>query len=160
MQAVKAKYPDSLILIVGDHGDRYNLEKQPAMYERYGIPFILTGQNVHKGTLLPDSAGSQIDIFPTLMELTAPRGTSFLALGQSLTTTSRRGVNYGFWITRTAIGKADIVPLQPEALDGGTVPVIDEQAMQDYINAIRAISWWRPKYGPILDQKILDEKGR
>ena len=160
VQAVKAKYPDSLILIVGDHGDRYNLEKQPAMYERYGIPFILTGQNVHKGTLLPDSAGSQIDIFPTLMELTAPRGTSFLALGQSLTTTSRRGVNYGFWITRTAIGKADSVPLQPEALDGGTAPVIDEQAMQDYINAIRAISWWRPKYGPILDQKILDEKGR
>ena len=37
---------------------------------------------------------------------------------------------------------------------------VDDQAMQDYINAIRAISWWRPKYGPILDQKILDEKGR
>ncbi len=160
VREVKAKYPDSLFVIVGDHGDRYNIEKQPDMYARYGIPFIVTGKNIHKGTLLADSAGSQIDIFPTLMELTAPKGTSYMALGQSLTTTSTKGVNYGFWITRTAIGKADTVPLVPEAIAGGETPVIDDQAMQDYINAIRAISWWRPKYGPILDQKILDEKGR
>jgi len=160
VREVKAKYPDSLFVIVGDHGDRYNIEKQPDMYARYGIPFIVTGKNIHKGTLLADSAGSQIDIFPTLMELTAPKGTSYMALGQSLTTTSTKGVNYGFWITRTAIGKADTVPLVPEAIDGGEPPVVDDQAMQDYINAIRAISWWRPKYGPILDQKILDEKGR
>ncbi|MBO5650288.1 MAG: LTA synthase family protein, partial [Selenomonas sp.] len=160
VREVKAQYPDSLFILVGDHGDRYNIEKQPDMYVRYGIPFIVTGQGIHKGTLLADSAGSQIDIFPTLMELTAPKGTNYMALGQSLTTTSTKGVNYGFWITRTAIGKADTVPLVPEAIDGGEPPRIDDQAMQDYINAVRAISWWRPKYGPILDQKILDEKGR
>ena len=154
-----SKYPDSLFVIVGDHGDRYNIDKTPSMYERYGIPFIVTGRGIHKGILLPDSAGSQIDIVPTIMELIAPKGFSYMSLGSSLTTTNRRGVNYGFWITRTAIGKADTVPLEPESLTGsGSAPAIDETGMQDYINAIRSISWWRAKYGPVLDAEKLKDR--
>ncbi|MBP8599463.1 MAG: sulfatase-like hydrolase/transferase [Selenomonas sp.] len=159
IQTVKEKYPDSLFVIVGDHGDRYNIDKTPSMYERYGIPFIVTGRGIHKGVLLPDSAGSQIDIVPTIMELIAPKGFSYMSLGSSLTTTNRRGVNYGFWITRTAIGKADTVPLEPEPLTGsGSAPAIDETGMQDYINAIRSISWWRAKYGPVLDAEKLKDR--
>ena len=159
IQTVKERYPDSLFVIVGDHGDRYNIDKTPSMYERYGIPFIVTGRGIHKGILLPDSAGSQIDIVPTIMELIAPKGFSYMSLGSSLTTTNRRGVNYGFWITRTAIGKADTVPLEPESLTGsGSAPAIDETGMQDYINAIRSISWWRAKYGPVLDAEKLKDR--
>ena len=93
------------------------------------------------------------------MELIAPKGFSYMSLGSSLTNANRRGVNYGFWITRNAVGKADLVPLEPESLDGsGSVPVIDEPGMQDYINAIRSISWWRAKYGPILDADKLKNR--
>ena len=158
VKAVKEKYPDSLIVIAGDHGDRYNIDKTPSTYERYGIPFIVTGRGIHKGTLLADSAGSQIDIVPTILELVAPKGFSYLAIGASLATTNRRGVNYGFWITRQAIGKADTVPLVPEAIAGGPAPSIDEQAMQDYINAVRSLSWWRPKYGPVLDDSLVTDR--
>lgn len=155
---VRKRYPDSLFVIVGDHADRYNLEKQPSTYVRYGIPFIITGQGVKKGTLLPDAAGSQIDIVPTLIELIAPQGFAYHALGGSLATQNRQGVNYGFWVRHDAVGKADTVPLVPEPLRAGrAAPIIDDQAMQDYINAIRSISWWRPKYGPVLDgEKIKD----
>ncbi len=153
IHAVKEKYPDSLFVVVGDHGDRYNIDKVPTTYERYGIPFIVTGQGIHKGILLPDSAGSQIDIVPTLIELIAPKGFEYMALGGSLTRENRQGVNYGFWITRQSIGKADTVPLVAESLDGSeALPSLDDVAMQNYINAIRSISWWRPKYGPILDE--------
>lgn len=158
VKAAKEKYPDSLFVIVGDHGDRYNIDKTPSTYERYGIPFIITGKGIHKGTLLTDCAGSQIDIVPTILELIAPQGFSYLSIGSSLTTTNRRGVNYGFWITRQAIGKADTVPLVPEKIADGQAPVIDEQAMQDYINAVRSFSWWRPKYGPILDDSLLTDR--
>ncbi|MDY3298868.1 MAG: LTA synthase family protein, partial [Selenomonas sp.] len=65
------------------------------------------------------------------------------------------GVNYGFWITRHAIGKADTVPLVVEPVEGEQQD-IDQQAMQDYINAIRSVSWWRAKYGPILDAAKLE----
>lgn len=157
VKEAKEKFPDSLFIIVGDHGDRYNLEKQPKTYERYGIPFVVVGRGIHKGTLLKDSAGSQIDIMPTIYELIAPEGFEYMALGSSLTTTNNRGVNYGFFITRNAIGKADTVPLVPEPLVDSQ-PQIDDQAMQDYCNAIRAISWYRPKYGAILDEEKLKDR--
>ena len=153
----KKKFPDSIFIIVGDHADRYNIEKTPAAYVRYGIPFILTGKGVHQELLLPDAAGSQIDIVPTIVELIAPEGFPYYALGASLSRTNRQGVNYGFWIRSDAIGDANAVPLVPEALEGGEPPVIDDQAMQDYINAIRGISWWRAKYGPVLDEGKLVE---
>lgn len=155
VRAAKEKYPDSLFVIVGDHGDRYNIDKTPTTYERYGIPFVITGQGVHKGTLLADSAGSQIDIVPTILELIAPQGFPYMSLGTSLTMTNRQGVNYGFWITRHAIGKADTVPLVEEPIEGDLQP-IDQQAMQDYINAIRSVSWWRAKYGATLDATKLE----
>ena len=155
IRAAKEKYPDSLFVIVGDHGDRYNIEKTPSTYERYGIPFVITGKGIHKGTLLPESAGSQIDIVPTILELIAPKGFPYMSLGTSLTTKNLQGVNYGFWITRHAIGKADTVPLVVEPV-GDEQQDIDQQAMQDYINAIRSVSWWRAKYGPILDATKLE----
>lgn len=159
VHAVREKDPTALLVIVGDHGDRYNIDKTPLMYERYGIPFIVTGAGIRKGVLAAESAGSQIDILPTLFELIAPKGFAYSAIGTSLTKNTQ-GVNYGFWITRHAIGKADTAPLVPESLTGGEPPAIDDAALQDYMDAVRSISWWRAKYGNILDDRILEEKGR
>ena len=155
IRAAKEKFPDSIFLVVGDHADRYNIEKTPSLYERYAIPFILTGHGIRKGLLLDDAAGSQIDIAPTLIELIAPRGFRYEAVGRSLTRNNRRGVNYGFWITHSAIGKADTVPFVAEPIKGRSA-AIDEESLQDYINAVRALSWWRPKYGPLLDAAKLE----
>ena len=155
IRAAKEKFPDSIFLVVGDHADRYNIEKTPTLYERYAIPFILTGHGIRKGLLLDDAAGSQIDIAPTLIELIAPQGFRYEAVGRSLTRNNRRGVNYGFWITHSAIGKADTVPFVAEPIKGRSA-AIDEESLQDYINAVRALSWWRPKYGPLLDAAKLE----
>ena len=155
VRAAKEKFPESLFVIVGDHADRYNIEKTPSLYERYAIPFILTGYGVQKGLLTDGAAGSQIDIAQTLVEMIAPLGFRYEAVGRSLTRGNRRGVNYGFWITHEAIGKADVVPLVGEPIQGRS-GVLDEEAMQDYINAVRALSWWRPKYGPLLDAAKLE----
>lgn len=155
---LKAKYPDCLVLIVGDHADRYNIDKQPSMYERYVVPFVVTGAGVHKGTLLPDSAGSQIDIGPTIIEMVAPKGFAYYAIGSSLTRSNRQGVNYGFWITRDFIGEADRIPLEPVQIEGSQGRSINEPALQHYIDAVRSISWWRPKYGPVLDEALLKDR--
>ena len=157
IQTIKSQYPDSLIFVVGDHGDRYNIEKTPALYQRYGVPFVITGKGVHPGLLAPDSAGSQIDIGPTMLELIAPQGFSYSAIGSSLSRGNNRGVNYGFWITRDYIGEADRSPLEPVSI-GQKSQGLDNEAMEKYINAVRSLSWWRPKYGPILDEELL--KGR
>lgn len=155
---LKAKYPDCLVLIVGDHADRYNIDKQPSMYERYVVPFVVTGAGVHKGTLLPDSAGSQIDIGPTIIEMVAPKGFAYYAIGSSLTRSNRQGVNYGFWITRDFMGEADRIPLEPVQIEGSQGRPINEPALQHYIDAVRSISWWRPKYGSVLDEALLKDR--
>lgn len=155
---LKERYPDCLVLIVGDHADRYNIDKQPSMYERYVVPFVVTGAGVHKGTLLPDSAGSQIDIGPTIIEMVAPQGFAYYAIGSSLTRSNRQGVNYGFWITRDFMGEADRIPLEPVQIEGSQGRPINEPALQHYIDAVRSISWWRPKYGPVLDEALLKDR--
>lgn len=155
---LKAKYPDCLVMIVGDHADRYNIDKQPSMYERYVVPFVVTGAGVHKGILLPDSAGSQIDIGPTIIEMVAPQGFAYYAIGSSLTRSNRQGVNYGFWITRDFMGEADRIPLEPVQIEGSQGRPINEPALQHYIDAVRSISWWRPKYGPVLDESLLKDR--
>lgn len=155
---LKEKYPECLVLIVGDHADRYNIDKQPSLYERYVVPFVVTGAGVHKGTLLPDSAGSQIDIGPTIIEMVAPKGFVYYAIGSSLTRSNRQGVNYGFWITRDFMGEADRIPLEPVQIEGSQGRPINEPALQHYIDAVRSISWWRPKYGPVLDEALLKDR--
>lgn len=155
---LKEKYPDCLVLIVGDHADRYNIDKQPSMYERYVVPFVVTGAGVHKGILLPDSAGSQIDIGPTIIEMVASKGFVYYAIGSSLTRSNRQGVNYGFWITRDFMGEADRIPLEPVQIEGSQGRPINEPALQHYIDAVRSISWWRPKYGTVLDEALLKDR--
>ncbi|MCE5287179.1 MAG: LTA synthase family protein [Pelosinus sp.] len=153
IHAAKAKYPDSLFIIIGDHADRYNIAKSPSMYERYGIPFIVTGKNVKKGMLPPDAAGSQIDVVPTLLEMIAPKDFTYYSLGTSLTRGNKQGVNYAFWITHDYIGKTEVSHFVPEPI-GNAAPPIDDKALRDYIDAIESISWWRAKYGPVLDGNL------
>ena len=153
---IKAKYADALIVVVGDHGDRYNLEKMPGLYERYTVPFIITGNGVHKGLLLPDSAGSQIDIGPTLLEIIAPKGFKYMSIGSSLSRNNRMGINYGFYITRDFIGESYNDPPKMQAIPSGTGKAVDMQQLQNYMDAVHSISWWRPKYGPVLDESLLE----
>ena len=154
---LKEKYPGCLIVIAGDHADRYNVGKRPSMYEQYAIPFIVTGEGIHKGIFNKAAAGSQIDIVPTIIEMIAPKGFSYEAVGTSLTKGNAAGVNYGFWINHFYIGEADRNPLEPISIEGAE-PEFDEAAMQHYIDAVRSISWWRAKYGPVLNPELLEDR--
>ena len=150
--AVRMRFPDSLFLIIGDHADRYNVSRTPGKHERYAIPFIVSGTGVTPRLFPPGAAGSQIDVVPTLVEMIAPTGFSYESIGNSLTRGNRQGVNYLLWVTKDAIGLADARPLEGEPLHGkGTVPDVEEAALTDYIDAVRAISWWRAKCGSRLD---------
>ncbi len=142
----KKKYPDSVFIIVGDHADRMNIDKTPTMYERYGIPFVVTGKGITKQSLPAGVAGSHIDVMPTLLELIAPKGFTYYSVGNSLTKGNAFGVNYGFWITPNYIGKTDMVA-QPEAITSPDAPEPDPTMVQGTVEAVRSVSWWRSKYG-------------
>ncbi len=156
IKRVKEKYPDSLFIVVGDHADRYNIDKQPTMYERYAVPFIITGKGISKNLLPQDAAGSQIDIMPTLLELIAPADTTYYSVGKSMQE-NKLGENYAFWITTNAIGNTDELIAKPQFFsDDKTLP--DESHLNDYINGVRAVSWWLGKYGTKIDESLLNEQ--
>ena len=155
VKAVKAKCPESLIVIVGDHGDRYNIDKTPRCTSATASPSSSRARGSTRAPCCRMRRAARLTSC-RLSTSSSPRRFSYMAVGSSLTRTNRQGVNYGFFITRHAIGKADIVPLVPESVDGGEPPTIDQQAMEDYINGVRSVSWWRPKYGAILDASKLE----
>lgn len=153
IKKMKKEYPDSVFIIMGDHGDRMNIDKTPMMYERYGIPLIVTGRGINKNTLPERAAGSQIDAVPTLIELVAPKGFTYYSVGNSLTRGNDFGVNYGFWITPDYIGKTDMVTAEQEAIHQNAEPPAPE-LVQMQVDAVRSISWWRSKYGRYLTKEV------
>jgi phosphoglycerol transferase MdoB-like AlkP superfamily enzyme len=150
---MRQEYPDSLFIIVGDHADRLNIQLNPSLYERYAIPFIVYGRGIHKDVFPEQVAGSHINVTPTLLELLSPQGAVYYSLGESLTRGNKVGFNYGFWVTHDSIGK--IGGNGKEGMDGiKAATAFDETFIQKDIDARRAMSWWRVKYGK--DMKLAD----
>ena len=152
IEKVQKKYPDSLIIFVGDHADRYNIDKTPSMYERYTVPLIITGKGITKDLLPKDNAGSQIDIMPTVIDLIAPEKFEYYSVGTPLMN-NKLGQSYAFWITADAIGNTDDLVEKPQYFNREVLP--DRTVLENYINGVRAISWWLGKYGTIIDEALL-----
>ena len=153
IKRVKEKFPDSIFIIMGDHADRYNIEKNTNDFKRYSVPFIITGKDIKKGILNEKATGSHIDIMPTIVELITDKNFKYYSLGKSLTE-NKIAVNYGFFMTKNVIGSADKMPLTYEIISDKNIDFNEEEII-NYINAIRALSWYRAKYGDIIDENLL-----
>lgn len=148
ISTIQKKYPDSLFTITGDHADRMNIEPSPSLYERYAVPFVLYGKGVNKSLLPATAAGTHLSIAPTIIELIAPKGFEYYSLNESLTKDNTIGANHEFWISSNTIGKigtpaAEELPnaLSSIQLNGNT------EKIKQYVDSIRATSWWRIKKG-------------
>jgi len=143
-----------LFAFTGDHFGRKFLNAKPEFFERSGVPFILYGKEVLKGITMPaGAAGSHIDIGPTLIELSAPKGFSYYAVGHDLLTPRRESLGIGWW---KIIGKDFILDLggQPQfyPLPGKELPqhLPDVNEMKATFNRVYGIGWWRVKQGSKL----------
>lgn len=143
------KYPDSLFVITGDHADRTNISKTPTTFERYTIPLVLYGAGINKELIPANVAGSHINIAPTLIELIAPPGFAYYSEGKSLTRGSEIGFSHNVWITPGSLGK--IQANNAEAFDGSLQASVKPEAVQQTIDAMRALAWWRIEKGKIVE---------
>jgi len=143
MQTVE---PESLFVIVGDHADRFNIENNPSTYERYCVPLIIYGCGVNQKFFAENSAGSQIDILPTIIELIAPKDFEYFSVGKSLTE-NKIGVNHLLFITKNFIGNANNFPLQAEKIFPDRNFEFNSAEIEDYINFVRGVSYRRVKHG-------------
>lgn len=151
IQTMYQKYPESLFIITGDHGDRMNLEANPSLYERYAVPLIFYGQGVSKQILSEKAVGCHIDIAPTLLELISPQGSSYYSIGRSLTMDKSLGINDQLWITSDYIGKIEGNTVEPLSWGQRNVVPPNLEKIRDAVSAERGIAWWRINHGNTIE---------
>ncbi len=153
VRTAERKFPDTLFAFTGDHFGRKFINIHPPKYEASSVPFILYGKEVLRGVAAPaQAAGSHIDIAPTLVELSAPKGFVYYAIGRSLIGpgANRIGINRDRVITSDFlydIWEKKFYPLPDRPLpkqlpDAGELKLVHDR--------VAGISWWRIMRGAKL----------
>ncbi len=147
VETILTKYPDSLVVVTGDHADRWTIQSSPSLYERLAVPMVFIGRGINKDLLAKNVAASHQDVAPTVLELILPKGTTYYAFGKNALTTQRVGVGAYYWITSQALGEN-----QPGAVETlpGTTQKPDEsvlQALRAQLADEQAVAAWRVLHG-------------
>lgn len=147
-----ARYPDSLFVITGDHAVRMNPSRTPTMYEFQSVPFVLYGQGITPGILPPDVVGGHTNIVPTLIELIAPAGFSYVSIAPPLTEDNMGAAfNRDYFLTWNIMG--EIGTVRTELLPGATAG--DDAAAYDLLRTrmaiLRTLSWQLTEHGDSLE---------
>lgn len=146
------KYPDSLFVITGDHAVRMNPSRTPTMYEYQSIPFVLYGQGVTPAVLAPDVVGGHTNIVPTLIELIAPTGFSYVSIAPSLTENNMGAAfNRDYFLTRSVMGRVNTK--ETELLPGAAEedPAAAYDLLQRRMTILRTLSWQLIEHGDSLE---------
>lgn len=146
------KYPDSLFVITGDHAVRMNPSRTPTMYEYQSVPFVLYGQGVTPAVLAPDVVGGHTNIVPTLIELIAPAGFSYVSIAPSLTENNMGAAfNRDYFLTRSVMGRVNTK--ETELLPGAAEedPAAAYDLLQRRMAILRTLSWQLIEHGDSLE---------
>jgi phosphoglycerol transferase MdoB-like AlkP superfamily enzyme len=151
VRKMEEKLRNSLFVVTGDHKSRRFIHAHPEYFEESAVPLVLYGRDVLEGLTLPDGmTGSHIDIAPTLIELVAPKGFQYYAMGKDLFDSSQSRLSIGFW---RIIGPDFIVDLREtprfHPLPGKELPaqLPDFDELRLLLQKYYGISWWRVHYG-------------
>jgi phosphoglycerol transferase MdoB-like AlkP superfamily enzyme len=141
---VAAAQPDTLFVITGDHYGRRFLNRHPDPWERSAVPGILVGPAV-AGRTMAATAGSHLDLIPTLIELCAPAGFTYHALGRDLLTTplATAATRVGAVSAHGAVEWNNLGDAQ-----GFDAEVIIR--LRQEVADRSAVGWWRLMRGPAL----------
>ncbi len=143
---VSASFPDSLFVITGDHAVRTDPGTKPTIFEHQSVPFVLYGAGVKKNILPADVVGGHISVFPTIIELIAPKDFVYRSIAPPLTESNGVAFNRDVFITQNAAGKidSDAVELLPHVASAelNKVNLTNEQAnAKKIIGAMRTVAW-------------------
>ncbi len=132
------KYSDAIYTFTGDHFGRRFVNSKPNLYERSSVGFIMYGKNIPQAKL--HTAGSHIDIMPTLIEMVAPKDFEYYSFGTSLFDPNKTSsISYSKIITTK-----ELYFLPKEA----SVEKIDLETMKEFqINATPYLSQYNKQMG-------------
>lgn len=150
VHATMEKYPDSLFVITGDHAVRMNPSRTPTMYEYQSVPFVLYGQGITPEILPPDVVGGHTNIVPTLIELIAPAGFSYVSIAPSLTENNMGAAfNRDYFLTKNVMGMVSGERFEP--LGDGADDAAAYELLQRRMTIQRTLSWQLIEHGDTME---------
>ena len=144
VEKMREKYPNSLFVITGDHGTRFNLESHVGLKKRMTIPIVISGAGVRKELFNPKNTASQLQIIPTLIELIAPKNFAYYSLLPSLTQKNDQAVNSEYWMNNRILGERLGKQTDPSGLDKKA------ERKVKWEEAVLTYSWWRVMKGDLF----------
>ena len=152
VREMEHRVPMPLFVITGDHYGRNSLTSQPDLFEESCVPLVLYGGDVVRELPCPSAAvGCHLDIMPTLVEMVAPKGFAYHAMGRNLLSPRGEVVGIGknriitdtFLIDTRNLSNPWRLPLSaaPESIG-------DIGRLKRLYDALNGIAWWRVNYGP------------
>lgn len=140
IESMLAKYPDSLFVLTGDHGNRYAVNPSASAFERCAVPFLILGKGINKADFTGNYAGAHMDIAATLMERILPKGEKYYALGTDIFGGNKAGLHSYNYLYKNAMG--DFSSDSAESVDGKPLPAAAElEAEKARLDALRKITW-------------------
>lgn len=153
VKRTESKLTRPLFAFTGDHFGRKFINERPDFFERSGVPFILYGPEVLRGVKIPQGAvGAHLDIPPTLIELTAPKGFEYYSMGQDLLAPRKEFLGIGFF---RVLGKDFLLDIEESKfcpLPGKKLPkqLPDMEELKTIFNRTYGVGWWRERRGEKL----------
>lgn len=150
---MEQKLSRPLFAYTGDHFSRRFINSSPDYYEQSSVPFILHGKDVLNNIKVPhNAAGSHLDVGPTLIELTAPKGFIYHAAGQDMLAAQPEHLGIGSWRMVGEDFLFDVRMQKFHPLPGTDLPkqLPDVRHLNNVFNAVHGVGWWRVKKGPEL----------
>lgn len=131
IQSVTKRDPSTLVVVTGDHAERFNFATSESLWALSGIPCYFYGDSIPSTLFTDDMAGSHLQIAPTLAELILPEGTPYESLLPPITN-SKRAFNHRLYIENGQIGEQRN---------------LHDDAFAKYIEAARTVAIWRVTKG-------------
>lgn len=149
VRSTEASLTRPLFAITGDHYGRRFPNAHPSLYERLGVPFVLYGPQVLSGiTMDPRAVGAHLDVIPTLVDLAAPSGFAYHALGRNLLQPSAEQIALGNSSALTSSGAVEFD--DRNAVIEGPIQAADVRALRQRYDDLHALGWWRARVGSVL----------
>jgi phosphoglycerol transferase MdoB-like AlkP superfamily enzyme len=146
----ESRLGESLFAITGDHYSRRALASRPTLYERTSVPLVLYGPALERVARPPVTAGSHLDMMPTLVELVAPTGFAYASFGRNILDPSDLSpVGLG---CEAVIGPDFILSVADAAsMQGLSGAKLNEEQYSEVLvrryRQLHGLSWWRSMKG-------------
>lgn len=157
VRGTEARLPRVLFAVTGDHAARKFVSYSQPYFEKVTVPLLLHGPEVLRGrSFPPGTVGSHHDIGATILELAAPAGFVYHALGRDLLAPAQ-DVAFGYDVALGTGWVADLrkppvwypVPDDPPA----TPP--DLAAIKRRHDDLHGVAWWLVRNNPIWGDEAL-----